>query len=427
MTVWHTCHGTNIMLAEALCIVNEVLPLIPDRVAALSWDWVVVTLCLSIEVIRSAIVLVVGEWETVAEAGSVCDILNWCEVKVCCTIYVHTVICSLWAVTLWEWVSTRKTLIEVWCRIVTVCVTKESVTWVACHCLVIVRSIFAEHLRAVCPIERSERVDEKKHLEWRAIAVLRDTAWLPPLDRVVCTNFQPVLNLIVCINLGAETCVLILVALYDTVLVNIAATYEVWTTVIGTLEGDGMLLWPWVLEICVHPVCICIRIPVVLILILVHICINLVGSELHAHPVFELRSVEKLTDMTKSLICEFGGVIDAALTLFARFCCNENNTVTSLSTIDSSWCRILKNLYWLNHWRIEILDAWYLKTINDEQWTNITWVRWVTADTNGSSWTWFTRWVQNLHTRCLTLKRWSGICRRKTLDIIALYWCNRTG
>ena len=84
---------------------------------------------------------------------------------------------------------------------------------------------------------------------------MSDVAGCPFFDRSVCADFNPLIKLIVCVELGGKTGISILLASYDTVIVKIVYRSEEVAFVITVLESDRMLSGPAGAEDFFHPVC----------------------------------------------------------------------------------------------------------------------------------------------------------------------------
>ena len=91
-------------------------------------------------------------------------------------------------------------------------------------------------------IHRSQRVDREDGTEHGAItALLGNTFGLPAFHGCVDTDLNPVIELVVSIDLGAETGVLVLISNDDTVVSEVVERDEEMSLVVSALEREGVL------------------------------------------------------------------------------------------------------------------------------------------------------------------------------------------
>ncbi|CUQ04195.1 Uncharacterised protein [Segatella copri] len=164
-----------------------------------------------------------------------------------------------------------------------------------------------------------------------------------------------------------------------------------------------MLVSQTVLKYLVIPVGVLTIIVVLLQKIIVQVAQILVILDI-------LRSIKDISLLSQRLDSELAAVRNLSLTAIGstRLGSNDNDTITSLRTIDGSRSGILQYLHALNHRWIQVLDVIHLQTIDDEQRTDITTIGRITTDTDIGSLTRTTR-VDNLHTGSLTLEGSTGI------------------
>ena len=270
-------------------------------------------------------------------------------------------------------------------------------------------------------VSRSQRV-EGDHGVQHGTVTGGDGLAAPLLDGVVGGDVEPLEQLIVSVDLGGQTLVDILLADDDTVLVDIVEGGEEMTLVVATLEGDAVLLAPAGSEHRVIPVGILSVIFVGVQEILVDVAdVGLVFDV--------VLGAEDVGFLAQGLEGEAAVVGDAGVAVVgsAALGGDEDDTVTCLRTVDSGGGSVLQDLHGLDHGRIEVLDVIHLQTIDDEERSDRTGVRGITADTDRSTLTRSTGGVDDLDTGSLTLEGGGSVRRGAVLQVFRAHGGDGTG
>ena len=223
------------------------------------------------------------------------------------------------------------------------------------------------HLVHRLEIDRGERVDDQGAEEGAAVFVrAADVGLLIPLDGGIGTHGEPLLDLVVAVDLGGQALVVVLVALGHTVLVHVVEGDEVGAAVVAALGADGMALGDTGAVQDVGPPGVGHAVPLAAG---DHVVAGseAAGSEAHV-PVDELFRVQDL-----GITAEGGaGVLEvvedpAVLGLGTALGGDEDDTVTCLRTVDGGGSGVLQDLHGFDHGRIQVLDVVHFQTVHDHE------------------------------------------------------------
>ena len=268
-------------------------------------------------------------------------------------------------------------------------------------------------------LKRGRRV----HLERTAdhVALLRtecgNGAALGVVDRHVALDLEPLLDLVARVDLAGDTVHVVLRTGDHTVVIHIGKGGEVVATVVAALGTDGVALEDTGLEDLVNPV----RVRTI---------------PLREHGATADRGLE-VDELLRVHDIHAGGVVlqrdgsveeDAAFAGLALLRRDEDDTVTSLGTVDSSGSSILQNLDGLHVVGIDVVDVAHLHTVDDVQRVGCAGgVGGVTADADARTCTRSTGAGEDRNAGGLTHQGFAQAFGHAGLKLFRLDGSNRTG
>ena len=409
VSVGHTGHGTDGVIAQRDIVVGKVFPLIVVALRRLGADLIFLGIGLGIRVERLLEIGLVLLLDTVTQAGGEHKALERGEVGVHGTADLPAFFLLLVAVAVDERVDTV-TFQDLGNGIVQVRIVCGAV-----NLALAVVHVFLHILRelVIGVIDRGQRVDDEGAQQAGAAAgilgMLADLLLLAALDGGVGTHGKPGLDLVVGIHLAGETLENIGISTGHTVFVQVVQGDEIGTAVVAALGSDGVVVGDARSVQDIRPVGVRGTVP-------------LAGgdqivdgrdvAELHL-PVNVLLGVHHLGMVAQPGQGEFIIIKDVAvpvLVLATVLGGDEHDTVTGLRTVDGGGGGILQNLHGFDHGRIEVVDLVDLQTVHDEERAEAgAAVGGDTADADGGTFTRGAGIVEDLDAGGLALEGGGGI------------------
>ena len=190
-----------------------------------------------------------------------------------------------------------------------------------------------------------------------------------------------------------------------------------------------MRSWSWTTEEHVRPVCRDTVVDVELLLSLESSVVShrWIKNLLEVEPLLCVHHSNPVTSHLWHTILSAESNL-SLLTSLTLLCCQNDNTVSSTGTVDSSWRSVLQHCHWLDIVRVQCSEsAWRdWSTIEDDERLRATrdWAN--TTKTDVYRLTWFTTWSEHLQTSNLSLQSVCNVCYRLLLESFTSNSCNRT-
>ena len=245
----HTHHGSYSMLAKCIQIVCKVLPLIVKTIVAMSLNLVLCGVGECIDVIWLLIVVVVALRDAVTQTRCIGEALERLDVGSNGTTYIDTLVVRAHAVALCQWV-TSSILYIVRCTIEIIIMVS-----ISHHRGAILISVIniGWQLSRVAYVARCQWIYRNNRVQHRTITFVH-TLGLPLLERGVCRDVQPLIYIVVCINLTCKTLVNILISLDDTIVIEDIQVGKETTLTIASLDGKAVLMSQTIFKSLIIPV-----------------------------------------------------------------------------------------------------------------------------------------------------------------------------
>ena len=277
---------------------------------------------------------------------------------------------------------------------------------------------------ALVTADREQRGGSDGGQEGGAVVVrLGDGLGAPLLDGVVGAHGEPVLDLVVGVDLEGQAAVLVLVATEDTVVHHVVDGGEEVAAVIAALEAHGVAVAPGGDEDLAAPVHVG------------HPVIDGVGTRDVAFAEVALGQAEVDIILRAHDIQAPGQggegelvvVEDLAFSLLAGLRSHEHDAVTGLGTVDGRGGGILQDLDGLDHFRVQVLDVVHLQAVHDEERSQGTGIGGITADADIGPLARRTGSVDDLDTGGLALEGGGRVGSRAVLEVLTADGGHGTG
>ena len=202
-----------------------------------------------IDVIWLLIVVVVALRDAVTQTRCIGEALEWLDVGSNGTTYIDTLVVRAHAVALCQWV-TSSILYIVRCTIEIIIMVS-----ISHHRGAILISVIniGWQLSRVAYVARCQWIYRNNRVQHRTITFVH-TLGLPLLERGVCRNVQPLIYIVVSINLTCKTLVNILISLDDTIVIEDIQVGKETTLTIASLDGKAVLMSQTIFKSLIIPV-----------------------------------------------------------------------------------------------------------------------------------------------------------------------------
>ena len=427
--VGHTCHRSDVMLAEAPVEVGEVLPLVIEALRGPRGDAVALRVVLCVHIVRLAEVAGVALRDAVAEARGEHQALEGSDVGEQGAADVPSFAPSVGARDIVERVHTVA-FKDVGGRV-------ELAFGVRIELIIVVGPVHGVavfvgvahargHFAGAVEVDGRERVDDEGSEEGSAVLVrASDVGFLIVLDGGVGAYLEPRLDLVVGVDLRGEALVHILVSLRHTVLVHVVEREIVGSAVVSALRSDGVAAGDALSVEDVGPVGVGDTVPESAADEL------LTGAELAGLvlPVDELLGVEDFGAVGEGR----NGVLvvvehPSVLALGAGLGGDEDDSVACLGAVDGGGGCVLEDLHGLDHFRVEVLDVVNLEAVYDEEGSEAgAGVGGDTADADMGAFTGGAGVGVDLDAGRLSLEGRSGVGDRAVGEVLRADRCDRAG